>query len=552
MIGWFVIAILVAVLHTSTDLPSVLLLHDVNTLVYAGGVIAWGFLVHQRIVNRQARRHLVIASIFMFILFFSRLVRWKCFRNNAYVSEFSWYFYYVSFTAVPLCAFLAALCVGKTEKDQPLRRAKWLWVLQGAFSVAVLTNPWHQMFFRIQDATHEKYDYGVIFYICFGFGAILAVATIVVIIRRCQIAALRRYWFIPALGMVFFAGLIVWYYALGGSAPQLFGRKLYHLHEVFCLMFIFPFESMIQLGIMPNNSRYALFFEHSPISASIQDEEGNTIYASASQTQGERNEEAKRSTEGEKNTEAIRSTETERRSEKAIHGGRIIWYEDLTAIQGLNEEIQKITEELEEENELIREENSLRSERISYETKNRLYDKIAGAVKEKALAIEKLLTELAQGSLKSEHAVEEKLIRAMILGAYVKRVGNMMLITEESDKVSTKEFGCAVRESLEYFKLTGIPNDFQERGERCVHAKVILLSYELLELLLESTTKIGSLLVILDARKEFFFRIMMETERLPIDAAWREKELSEVNATLHVEYVDDAWRVELRAREVLE
>ena len=233
MIGWFVIAILVAVLHTSTDLPSVLHLHDVNTLVYAGSVIAWGFLVHQRIVNRQAKRHLVIASIFMFILFFSRLVRWKCFRNNAYVSEFSWYFYYVSFTAVPLCAFLAALCVGKTEKDQPLRRAKWLWVLQGAFSVAVLTNPWHQMFFRIQDATNEKYDYGVIFYIYLGFGAILAVATIVVIIRRCQIAALRRYWFIPALGMVFFAGLIVWYYALGGSAPQLFGRKLYHLHEVF-------------------------------------------------------------------------------------------------------------------------------------------------------------------------------------------------------------------------------------------------------------------------------------------------------------------------------
>ena len=146
MIAWFAVAVAIAVLHTSTSLPDLLHLHDIHTLVYAGIVIAWGFLVHQRINNRLARQHLVAASVFMFILFLSRLVRWICFGDSPVVMEYAWYAYYVSFTGVTLCCFLAALCVGKSEKDRPLHVAKWLWLLQIGLSVLVLTNSFHELF----------------------------------------------------------------------------------------------------------------------------------------------------------------------------------------------------------------------------------------------------------------------------------------------------------------------------------------------------------------------------------------------------------------------
>ena len=563
MILGFAFAVLIAVLNTSTKLFNAIYLHDLNTLIYAGVVIAWGFLVQQRIVNRLARRHLVGASFFMLGLFLSRIIRWKCFRHNAFIKEIFWYFYYVSFMSVPLCAFLAALCVGKTQREDPLRRAKWLWLIQGGFSALLFTNPWHELFFHFHDETLDTCDYGILFYACFVWMAILTVSAMIVIIQRCQIAALRKYWFIPILGMLFFAGLIVWYYAIGGTSPKLFNLKLYEIQEVFCLLFIFPFESMIQLGIMPNNSRYALFFKDSPISSSIQDEAGNIVYASKAQV----------------------PSENERRSEKAIHGGKMVWYEDLTGIQKLNEELQEVTEELEEENELIREENRIRGERISYETKNRLYDKIAGAVKEKALTIDNILTEIVNENAESavmaqntgenvgpaimaqntgentgsatmqglgENAdtmsakVKEKLIRAMLLGAYVKRRGNMMLLTEESTQISTKELGSAIRESLDYFSLTKILNNFKEYGERRLPAKLILLAQDLWQEILECFLEMESLYVVLDAREGFLLRIMMEAEELPLDETWQEKELAALGARLLIEHdEDEAWRVDL-------
>ena len=143
----------------------------------------------------------------------------------------------------------------------------------------------------------------------------------------------------------------------------------------------------------------------------------------------------------------------------------------------------------------------------------------------------------------------EKLIRAMILGAYVKRMGNMMLITEEAEQISTRELASAIRESLEYFGLTGLPNDFQEKGERLLPAKLVLLSYELLEELLENPEEIYSLMILLDARERFLLRIMLDAGNIPVDASWRRKDLAAVGASLAVEYLDDTWRVTLRTGE---
>ncbi len=548
-----------AVLFTVSKLHLLLSLYDIHTFLYAGLVIAWGFLVHQRIVNRQVRIHLVTASVFMLILFLSRLVRWRCFRDNAFAQEYAWYAYYVSFVAVPLCAFLAALCVGKKEEEKPLHYARWLWYVWLIITIVVLTNAWHGWFFHFEDGTHKNYSYGPAYYICVALGFLFAIATMIIIIRRCQIATAREYWFIPAAEMAFFTGLIAWYYAVGGS-PKIFGRNIFNLQEVFCLLYVVPFESMIQLGILPSNSRYSLFFENSPVLASIQDDAGEVIYASkqvksqAGAPAGDGAREGKLAGTGER--EEMPGAQALRRSEKAIHGGKIVWYEDLAAIHRLDEEIQKVTEELEEENDLIRQENEVRSERISYETKNRLYDKIATAVKDKALAIDAILAELVRSNAgafgggnaagKLSETDRERLIRAMVLGAYVKRMGNMMLITEEAERISTRELASAIRESLEYFGLTGLPCDFQEKGEELLPARLVLLSYELLEELLENSEKTYSLMILLDARERYVLRIMLDARSLPADASWRKEELAAVGASLAVEYLDDTWRVTLR------
>ncbi|MBQ3905359.1 MAG: hypothetical protein II743_01190, partial [Lachnospiraceae bacterium] len=58
-----------------------------------------------------------------------------------------------------------------------------------------------------------------------------------------------------------------------------------------------------------------------------------------------------------------------------------------------------------------------------------------------------------------------------------------------------------------------------------------------------------SLVIFLDARKGFTFRILLDAERLPLDASWRAEELAMHDLTLSVDFVDDTWRVILTAGE---
>ncbi|MBR6381397.1 MAG: hypothetical protein IKS07_06975 [Lachnospiraceae bacterium] len=532
MIGWFAAAICLAVFFTSSNSYDRYIFYDLHTFLYAGVVIAWGFLVHQRIVNRRARRYLVMVSAFMLVLFLSRLLRWRCFRDNAFAQEYALYAYYASFLAVPLCAFLAALCIGKTEKDKALRAAGWLWLVEIGFTVILFTNGWHQLFFRFEDETHKAYSYGIAFYACIAWILVFVLAALIVIVRRCQLAAVRKYWVIPVVGMLFFLSLSVWYYANGGNSPTIHGIKLYMIHEVFCFLFIFPFESMIEIGILPSNSRYGLFFRNSPVHAEILDEEGTVIYASKTKPSA---------TDGKEQAGDFASSKALREREQSIHGGRVVWQEDLGAVRRLEKEIRKVTEDLEQENELIREESSVRSELIRYETRNRLYDRIAGAVREKALVIEELLSD--PEILKPQG--KEKLIRAMVIGAYVKRMGNLILISEEKKEISVEELASAVRESLEYAALTGAATDFQLLGERSLPAKTLMLAYNLLETVLERAD-LTSLLVVMDCRDGFLFRILTEAPGCPVESSWRENEQAAAGTLLETEYVDDAWRLTLR------
>ena len=75
------------------------------------------------------------------------------------------------------------------------------------------------------------------------------------------------------------------------------------------------------------------------------------------------------------------------------------------------------------------------------------------------------------------------------------------------------------------------------------------LPADLLEPLLESEFGMGSRVFFLGASKGLRFRILLDAERLPLDASWRAEELAMHGLTLSVDFVDDTWRVILTAGE---
>ena len=123
--------------------------------------------------------------------------------------RYLWYAYYIPFTAVPLSGYLTALCVGKTEADRPLKRAKYLWFIEMLLCTAVLTNDLHQQAFRLLDLASEAYTHGWLYYVTVVWSVFFTLASFTVLMRRCRISAVRSLWYIPMLPATLGALLLV-------------------------------------------------------------------------------------------------------------------------------------------------------------------------------------------------------------------------------------------------------------------------------------------------------------------------------------------------------
>lgn len=291
--------------------------------------------------------------------------------------------------------------------------------------------------------------------------------------------------------MVTEAVLLAWYFIVGGSL-EIYGVKLYTIQEIFCFLFIFSFEGFIHVGLIPSNSEYTALFRLSHIGAEISDHDGTPLYRSLNYLQGN----------------------NVRRHQMPISGGSVVWTEDMSVIYRLNENIQNALDDINQENELIRQENAIREERIRYETQNRLYDSIARRVHTQAETIEMLLC--SDG--KSEETFRNDLKLAAVMGAYVKRVGNLMLLVGENGMISSAELSLSIRESLEYVSLVGKTCDVSETNVCLIPLPLAVYAYMLLERVLERRwKKFQTVAVTLRAAPRFTMEILLDDACLLTD-----------------------------------
>ena len=195
------------------------------------------------------------------------------------------------------------------------------------------------------------------------------------------------------------------------------------------------------------------------------------------------------------------------------------------------------------ENELIREENRLREEHIAFETRNRLYDSISRVLQPQIAAMQALM---AQGE---GTGFRERLERALVMGAYMKRMGNLMLLGDGKKTLSTGELALSLGESFEYLRLAGVACALEAGGEAELPTGRLLASYRVFEHFIEAnyggyhacrlalTPEAGTLLRLeLDCPELLFGE----------DRALREV-LAAQKLRLETALADDTWHLELRA-----
>jgi hypothetical protein len=334
---------------------------------------------------------------------------------------------------------------------------------------------------------------------------------------------------VPAAPALLAAALLAVYLFRGGHAPRVGDVALFQLQEVFCLLYVTMFEGSIRIGLIPSNSGYDELFRISDANASIVDQEGQVIYRS-------------------RGTGPVRDSGSLRTRTQAIRGGHIFWTEDRSAIAGLNRELQVAAQRIEEENDLIQQENAVRAERLRYETKNRLYDTIARAVRPQVLAMD----EFFRSPPPDEDAFRTGLMHAALLGAYVKRRGNLMLLADESPSIAAGELVLAVRESLEYLALRCPFCHVQEEGTGAclLPSALVILAYDLFEAVAESVWAEGRACVVsVRCAGGFAMEVQAAADACPVTDQWRRAELEALGTAVSVRREDDTLTVRLTAGE---
>ena len=432
-----------------------------------------------------------------------RGIKYSVFAQVDVLARHTWYLYYVPMMLIPLFLFYISLLVS-SKKDFRLPK-KWYWTLAltAVFILLILTNDSHQLIFRFNsDYTdwNSDYSYGSLFYVILFWRYALYLSAVIVLTIKCRIGSSKKNaWIILipfAIGMALNLLLIT------GKMPKPFGAHIIEFPEVIVFTAAAVLECCMQLGLIPTNTDYGKLFQKFSISAQITDSSGTPVYSSSS---------AKPLSPKQfslPNGSYIDDHTVLRKMK--IPGGFGFWQDDMTELDRLNAELADAKEELAQEAELIRLRNELKEKQTITEQRTRVYDTIAKRTQRQSRAISNFAK---TARLSSDSAVKEECrSRIALLGAYIKRYANLMLLSQESDVIEAGELGLSVSEVLRYLNFSGIPSEFFISAQCAVPAGAALAVFEAFELMLEQnlTNLRGAFVNLSEQEKTVMFKLTLE------------------------------------------
>ena len=463
-----------AVLYVIVALASVVtpdrfLMRNPSTLILMVLAIFLTIFFENHIIERGARVYLVAIAVLITAWIVLRGAKYIAFEETEFIARHIWYLYYIPALFISLFSLLAALSVGEAGMRKPCRSAVLSALVTFVLGLLVLSNDLHQLVFVFHPGFanwDSDYSHGPVFYLIYGWIALLFVGAICILFSKCRVSSARALVWIPILPALF--GAIYMSLYASGLWLRINGRLF-----AVCFTIAGIWLSLIYIGLIPSNLGYAELFENSSLAAQIADLDHHIVYKSP---------ESKVLTDAEPCLETDVSPDADTRIHcRPVHGGFVYWQDDITELNRINEELRELGERLGEEAELLRLENELKEERAQIEAKTKTYDEISERVSEQSARISELCTYVSRNS--ENYAVQMRTV--CLLAAYIKRFANLSLLTADTSSIEIGELYLAVQESLRYVSYMGIPAECTAFGEGEVDAKGVLEAYELFEQLLE-------------------------------------------------------------------
>lgn len=444
-----------------------------RTGIYLSLIYMWMLSIRFRIRQSQVRNYLMMTGFLLLFWFGLRTCKYN-YVHSMNGSCICWYGFYIPMVLIPQMAVFVACCLGKREDYRIPWGYRLLYIPSTIAIAVVLTNSFHQKVFIFPPGAENPladYTYGPAYYCVIGW--ILAEVTLffAILFLRRQRSKLR--WrnsivFLPILVMIGYSILYIrkarFIYWFAGD-----------MTAALTVMILATWELCIALSIIPSNSNHAMLFRYSTVGAKITDSQLNIIYRS----EGDRVLNKKTLLQA-----LIRPINFDkfRLAGTKIRGGYVFWNENISDVRKTMQELQSIREQLREKNRLLQSEVKLQEEKARINEQIRLYDSIRSEIHPKLSQLETLLEQMDVDSI-------EGWMQICVLGTYIKRRSNLILLGEESGQIPVRELELSLQESMENLKLCRVPGNMICRGAGYIDKKNAVRLYDAAEWLLEQVWK---------------------------------------------------------------
>ena len=452
---------------TSATMQAVML--TVRNSIHISLLFMWVVSLHRRLMNKNVRRLMLAVGALMLFWLIDKIVKWDFTGSVTHpLVRYLWYGFYVGMLFIPTLGAFIINYLGKPENYSHPAKLNYLLIPPAVLLALVFTNDLHQKVFVFYNGFINfdlDYSYDWVYYIVMGWFIVMGFYFVVSMLLKSRVPGSRRLQKMPILIMTFAA--LFW----SGYSMRLYNCDL-TVTDI--LIIVLLLESAIQSGLLPSNTNYQQLFDATTIPVQIVDRDYQPHYVSA----GALPVSEMKMRQSESGTVHMGRSLL---NSAPIYGGRVVWEDDISELTVLQQQLQDTQEQLGEENTLLQAELDLKEQRAKTDEKNRLYDRIAEEVKPQLIKTDILLHRIAR-----EPENREKLLaKTCVLGSYIKRRGNLLLLGEDAKKVSARELEYCIRESLENLRLGEVFTSLNANCSGQLPLEYIVAAYDFFEAVTE-------------------------------------------------------------------
>ena len=429
-----------------------------STMVFSALCIMWTVSIQSRITKRREKRYFTMLGAFMLLFMMERVIKFSRFLFVPSIERHLWYSYYIPIILMPLISLLISLCLGKADDEKLNPKIKLLYIPAALLILGIMTNDLHQLAFRFKPQLENwssDYKYGILYYLAMLWIIGCVLASLIITVRFSTVNASKRRAFIPLAVIVI---------SLAGVAVYIFTdfryTRIMNVAELFCFCVAAFWESCLQTGLIPSNTGYDMLFKHSHLDAKITDNSGETVYEAAEKKQ----------------SDAAYIEHVHQ-----ISGGEITWLEDVTVINRQKQQLEDANRRLSARAELQEKENALKEERTQITEQRRIYDKMNASFEPHTERIRALVAEAGR----SEETWKNNMLWVCVIGAYIKRKSNLILLAAKNSEIPLSELNLAYQESLSYLSRAGVVGDISAVPSIDFPSGTVLYAYDEFESLIE-------------------------------------------------------------------